>query len=152
MRKQSLTLLDDKALANLQGQNGKNDFSYAHWIRILRIYLRMTQADLARRARIPQSHLAGIEAGKMDPRISTVQRIYAALSCQMPLEPLPQQELKEILRRRAREIALQRLQQSAGTMALEGQAAEAEVFSQLLEKKTDAILNDPRERLWKNGE
>jgi hypothetical protein len=33
-------------------------------------------------------------------------------------------------------------------MALEGQGPEAELFRQLLEKKTDEILNDRRERLW----
>lgn len=35
-----------------------------------------------------------------------------------------------------------------GTMALEGQAAEAETFRELLEKMTDEILSDPSEKLW----
>ena len=36
-----------------------------------------------------------------------------------------------------------------GTMALEDQAPEAEVFRKLLEKRTDEILRDPREKLWR---
>jgi hypothetical protein len=35
-----------------------------------------------------------------------------------------------------------------GTMALEHQAPEADVFRQLLEKRTDEILADRREKLW----
>ncbi len=33
-------------------------------------------------------------------------------------------------------------------MALENQAPDKEVFRQLLEKRTDEILSDRRERLW----
>ena len=39
-----------------------------------------------------------------------------------------------------------------GTMALEEQAPEKEVFKQLLEKRTDEILGDPRERLWSKNQ
>ena len=35
-----------------------------------------------------------------------------------------------------------------GTMALEHQAPEADVFKELLEKRTDEILTDRREKLW----
>jgi len=36
-----------------------------------------------------------------------------------------------------------------GTMALEEQAPEKEVFKKLLEKRTDEILRDPRDKLWR---
>jgi hypothetical protein len=38
-----------------------------------------------------------------------------------------------------------------GTMALEHEAPEAEVFKQLLEKHTDEILTDRREKLWRQA-
>jgi hypothetical protein len=38
-----------------------------------------------------------------------------------------------------------------GTMALENQAPDEEVFRQLLEKRTDEILKDERERIWRTG-
>lgn len=118
------------------------------WIRILRDSLRMTQTELASRAKITQPHLAGIESGKTDPQISTVKRIFEAMSCDLVLEPRPRKPVKELLRGRARSIALKRLKQSMGTMALEQQAPEADVFKQLLEKRTDDILTDRREKLW----
>jgi hypothetical protein len=70
------------------------------------------------------------------------------MSCDLVLEPRPQKPIKEVLRGRARSVALKRLKQSMGTMALEKQAPEPEVFKQLLEKRTDDILADRREKLW----
>jgi len=81
--------------------------------------------------------------------VSTLQRIYKGLSCNLSVEPRPQKSLEEILRGRARAIALKRLKKTMGTMALEGQAPEKEIFQKLLEKRTDEILRDPRERLWR---
>ncbi len=42
----------------------------------------MTQADLAGRAGISQSMVARIEAGSVDPRVSTLQRLIAALNAE----------------------------------------------------------------------
>lgn len=108
----------------------------------------MTQSELAERSKIPQSHIVKIEGGKSDVQISTLEKIFKALSCELIVQPKPQKPIEEILRGRARAVALKRLKQSMGTMALEGQAAEADTFRELLEKKTDEILNDPREKLW----
>jgi transcriptional regulator with XRE-family HTH domain len=108
----------------------------------------MTQAELAQRAKVSQPHLAGIESGKTDSQISTLKRIFEAMFCDLVLEPRPKKPIKEVLRGRARSVALKRLKQSMGTMALEHQAPGADVFKQLLEKRTDEILTDRREKLW----
>lgn len=130
------------------GRPRAHEPSPGDWIRILRDSLRMTQAELARRAKITQPHLAGIESGKTDPQISTLRRIFDAMSCDLVIEPRPRQPIKEVLRGRARSVALKRLKQSMGTMALEHQAPDADVFKHLLEKRTDEILLDRREKLW----
>lgn len=148
--RQRLNIVDEMALSRLTPVEDRpiGEPSYADWIRILRNSLRMTQAELAHRARISQPHLAGIEGGKIDPQISTLKRLYEALSCKLSVEPRPNKPIKELLRGRARSVALQRLKRSMGTMALEGQAPEADVFRAVLEKRTDEILNDQREKLW----
>lgn len=149
MKRNRLTPTDEDAIARLKSGSPQAlwDSSCADWIRILRTYLRMTQVELAKRAKIQQSHLAGIESGKTDPRISTVRRLYEALSCRLSLEPKPIKPIEEILRGRARAVALKRLKQSAGTMALEDQAPEAETFRRMLENQTDEILADRGNRL-----
>ncbi len=143
-------LVEERALAQLHRQGAREEvnFPFNAWIRLLRKYLRMTQAELAERAKIPQSHIVKIEGGKADVQISTLEKIFKAISCELVIQPKPQKPIDEILRGRARAIALKRLKQVMGTMALEGQAAEADTFRELLEKKTDEILRDPREKLW----
>jgi len=143
-------IVDDIALHRLEGEPRAEHtvLSYGQWIRALRNYLRITQQELAQRSHITQSHLAQIESGKIDPKIGTLQRIFDGLSCDLVIEPLPRRPLSEVLRGRARSIALKRLKHAMGTMALEDQAPEKVAFKRLLEKRTDDILNDSRERLW----
>jgi predicted DNA-binding mobile mystery protein A len=152
MKRGSLNIIDDMALARLRdfpaSESTTWNLSHADWIKTLRSYLRMTQAELAKRAKISQPHLAAIESGKIDPQVSTLRRIYQGLSCDLVVEPRPKKPIEEMLRGRARAVALKRLKQAAGTMALEDQAPDREVFLKLLEKRTDEIIKDPHERLW----
>ena len=108
----------------------------------------MTQEELAHRASITQANLVKIESGKTNPRVGTLKRIFEGLSCDLLIEPRPQKPIDELLRGRARSVALKRLKQAMGTMALENQAPGSEAFLQLLEKRTDEILKDRSERLW----
>jgi transcriptional regulator with XRE-family HTH domain len=107
----------------------------------------MTQTELAKRAHITQPNLAGIESGKVDPQVGTLRRIYQGLWCDLHIEPQLQKPLEEMLRGRARAVALNRLKHTMGTMALEDQAPEKETFRQLLEKRTDDILRSRRKRI-----
>lgn len=150
MKRKHSSVLDDIALSSLRTEleSPYATPSYAEWIRILRHHLRMTQAELSERCGISQPHLAGIESGRTDPQIGTLKKIFQGLSCDLVVEPRPQKPLEEMLRGRARSLALKRLKQTMGTMSLEDQAPGKEAFRLLLEKRTDEILNDPRERLW----
>ena len=49
-------------------------------IRAMRESLSMTQTDLAARAGISQSMIARIEAGSVDPRVSTLQKLISVLN------------------------------------------------------------------------
>jgi len=48
-------------------------------IRRLRIKVGLSQTALAKKAGISQAHIAKIESGKVDPRFSTVQKIFRCL-------------------------------------------------------------------------
>ena len=143
-----LNVLEQISLDRLTASPKEGEPTFSDWVRILRTALRMTQKQLAQRAKIAQPHLAGIERGKGNPRISTLKRIFDALSCPMAIEPRPTKPIAELLSTQARIIALKRLKQSMGTMALEGQAPTPEVFRQLLNKYTQEISEDRREQLW----
>lgn len=150
-RRKHTTIVDDIFLSKLKVDSSSEDHNIKphEWIRLLRNNLRMTQAELSNRANITKANLVAIESGKVDPRVGTLERIYEALSCHLNIEPRPKKPLEDILRDRARAIALERLKKTMGTMALEEQAPEKEVFRKLLEKRTNEILHDPREKLWR---
>ncbi len=150
-RYNSWNLSDSQNLSQLSSE-GLPSVPYHDWIRSLRNYLRMTQSELAKRAKITQPHLAAIESGKTDPQIGTLRKIFAGLSCDLVILPRPKKEIEEILRSQAGSVALKRLKQSMGTMALENQAPDEEAFRHLLKKKTEEILEDRREHLWKTDE
>ena len=151
MNRKRLNIIENISISHLKPQpkSSTPQPTYADWIRILRTSLRMSQAELAKRVGIPQSHIASIETGKTDPQLTTMRRIFNALSCDLVIEPRPAKLIPDLLRDRARALALRRLKQSMGTMALENQAPDAEIFRSLLEKRTDEIINDKRERLWR---
>jgi transcriptional regulator with XRE-family HTH domain len=151
MPRKRLNIMDSMALEHLLANTRskqEDEPTPGNWVGILRSYMRMTQDELSKRTKIAQPYLADIEAGKADVRLSTLRRIYTAMNCKLSVRPEPIKPLEEVLRGRARAVALKRLKQSMGTMALEGQAPDKEMFKQLLEKKTDEILEDKRERLW----
>lgn len=149
MKRKQPTILDDLALTRLtvEPPSKSSQRTPGDWIRIVRNYLRMTQRELAQRAQMTQANLAAIEAGKVDPQLGTLRRIYEGLSCTLSVEPRPQEPLEKILRGRARTVALSRLKQTVGTMSLENQAPDRDMFQQLLEQSTDTILRSPRKRL-----
>lgn len=149
MRQKFITVLDDIVLSRMmvRSSTDKSKLTMGDWIRLLRNRLRMTQAELARRAHITQPNLAAIESGKVDPQVGTLRRIYEGLGCELNLEPLLKKPLEELVRDRARAVALKRLKQTMGTMALEDQAPDQNTFRQLLEKRTDDLLRSPRKRL-----
>lgn len=154
-RKQRLKLLEGMALSSLPRPPEEPpswEPNYGDWIRMVRDSLRMSQADLARRSGVPQPHLAGIEKGKVDLRVSTLKRLFDAMSCDAVIQPRPRKPLNEVLRGKARSVALKRLKQSMGTMALENQAPNADVFRALLEQRTDEILNRKGEHIWRDDD
>lgn len=57
----------------------------------LRVSNELTQAELARRAGVAQSHVAKVEQGR-DVRWSTLRKLFAAMGCDLLVLPHPQRE------------------------------------------------------------
>ena len=67
------------------------------FVRALRSALRMSQAVLARRCGLPQAHIARLEAGKIDVRLSTLERLFGAMFCDLLVLPLPRKRPSDAL-------------------------------------------------------
>lgn len=117
-------------------------------IRMLRQSLRMTQAQLAARARLPQSHLAVIESGKIDLKLSTLRRLIAALQGELVVAARFRKAPESIVADRIREIARRKVARVTGTMALEKQEPSTEMTERLIQAEVDRMMNEASSEIW----
>lgn len=129
---------------------GLENLSYSAMIRLLRDKLWMTQAQLAQRAGVPQSHIAKIEKGKMSPRLDTIKKIFEALHCDVLLLAKPAKSLDAILNERIARTARKNIEAIAGTMRLENQLPSAEQMAQLLAEEEEKISRNPTSKIWED--
>lgn len=66
-------------------------------LRAYRAELRMPQQELARRAGLPQSHVARLETGAVDAQWGTWKRLFDAMACDLLLVPKPRKRPREFL-------------------------------------------------------
>jgi transcriptional regulator with XRE-family HTH domain len=77
----------------------------ASLLRALRSALRMSQSQLARRSAVPRAHLARVESGRLDPRLSTLSRLFDAMFCDLLILPLARRRPSEAIAERRLEMA-----------------------------------------------
>jgi transcriptional regulator with XRE-family HTH domain len=117
-------------------------------IRELRKRLRMTQSQLAKRAGLPQSHIAKIESNKVDLRLSTIQKIFHALRGQPVLLLKPEEEVNHLLAAQAKVAARRRIDRLVGSMSLEKQRPDPGTLEQLLKEEEAHLLRHPASEIW----
>jgi transcriptional regulator with XRE-family HTH domain len=101
-------------------------------IAALRARLRMTQAQLAARAGLPQSHIARIESGRADVRVATLRRIFQALLCDLVILPRPLRDLDEAVEDRLKASARSRVEEAIHRMAPEDRPGALDVAQDLI--------------------
>ena len=129
---------------------GLETLSYSALIRMIRDKLFMTQAQLAKRAGVPQSHIAKIEIGKMHPRLDTLEKILKALHCNLLLVPKPVQNLDTIIHERISQIAKKKVDSVAGTMRLEDQSPPFELLEDMEHEERFKLLRNPTSKIWED--
>ncbi len=116
---------------------------------IIRKQLGMSQATLARRAKVPQSTISRIERAKKY-NLSTLHKVLKALSCEIVLVPLLMEPIEKIRRRQARRLAEAKMLYLRGTMSLEKQEPDKKLLDALLQEEEDELLRSSGNKLWKN--
>lgn len=96
------------------------------WVKAIREALGMSTAQLARRMRISQPSVVGIERSEADGRIQldTLERVAEALNCRLVYALVPRESLDETVRKRSRQIAARHLGMVEHTMTLENQSVQ----------------------------
>ncbi|MEE8424594.1 MAG: helix-turn-helix domain-containing protein [Elusimicrobiota bacterium] len=131
-----------------QAPEGAGDYAVHSLILLTRTRLGMTQAQLAKRCGLPQSHIAKIEKGKVDVQLTTLRRIFKALFCRLVVAPKPDRDLNEIIREQTRKAALKRVKRVAGTMAMEKQRPEEGMLDDLVRAETERLLQKRSSEIW----
>ncbi|TBR23203.1 helix-turn-helix domain-containing protein [bacterium] len=106
-----------------------------------RLSLRMTQAQLAKRAGMEQAQVARFERGRGDARLGTARRLFSALGLELLVSAAAPVPLARLLEERVRAVAHRRVARVAATMALERQEPDARAL-RALEKEEEARLRE----------
>jgi predicted DNA-binding mobile mystery protein A len=117
-------------------------------IRFIRTQLGMSQKALARRAGVPQSTISRIEQEERDANLATLNKILAAISCDLVIVPLLQDSIEAIRRKQARKMAEKQVRYLKGTMNLEDQEPDAKFIEELIKQEEERLLRGPNAKLW----
>ncbi|MFH2201898.1 MAG: helix-turn-helix domain-containing protein [Elusimicrobiota bacterium] len=127
---------------------GASVYSTYSLIQLTRKRLGMTQAQLAKRCGLPQSHIANIETGKVDIQLETLRRIFKALRCRLVVAPQPIEDLKRVMWEQAGKLARKRVARVAGTMAMEKQRPDDDMLEDLVRAETEKLLQERSSEIW----
>lgn len=79
------------------------------WVRTLRVAFHMTQRQLAARAGVSQGNLALIEAGRFEPQLPTLRRLFDALYCDLIVLPSPRKPVSAVIAEKTLGIPTRRM-------------------------------------------
>lgn len=117
-------------------------------IQAIRLQLGMSQAVLAKRASMPQATLSRIEKGQKNSTLSTLQKVFKALSCDLVIAPVFREPIDQMRRKQARKVAEKHVRYLRGTMNLEKQEPDSRLIEELLKKEEEELLHKPESKLW----
>jgi transcriptional regulator with XRE-family HTH domain len=117
-------------------------------IRMLRNAVRMTQAQLAARADLPQSHLAVIESGKVDLKLATLRKIFRALHGDLVIVACFRKPPADMVAERIHEVARKKVARVSGSMALEKQLPDDVMTKRLIKAEEERMLREPSTEIW----
>lgn len=104
------------------------------WIRVIRESLGMTVKQLAERLGITQGRVSIMEQNENNMKISTLEKVAAAMDCQFVPLFIPNKTLEQTVRNQAEKKAKEILANVNQNMALENQlSTEEEILQDMIE-------------------
>ena len=140
----------DRRLAQLQPVVSIAARPQTGWIRSIRQSLGMTAAQLAQRVGVSQPRILAIERAETTAAVElkTLQRVAEALNCRLVYAFIPKEPLEQVVRKRARVVATERLAGVEHTMRLENQGTSTEAQDERLSEAIDFLAEHADGSLW----
>ncbi len=147
--KKSEKIISEKIRRSAQAlQKEQRGLGIGHLIALFRGQLSMSQRALAKRAHVPQSTISKIESGSLKPNISTLEKILAAMQCDLLITAVPHESLEVIKQHQAAVKAKKKIEYIQGTMNLEQQEPSKDFLQELLDDETKKLLESPNPSFW----
>lgn len=121
------------------------------WIKVLREGLGMPASYLARLMDVEQSTIKRYEEAEASGGISlkTLQKVAEALGCELKYALVPKVPLGQMIEKRAIQVAEERMNSVARTMALENQSTTDVERASLAADQIKELVNGSRLGLWR---
>ena len=121
------------------------------WLKLIREALGRTERQQAQRLGISGSALHKSERSEADDRITLGQlrKLADGLECELVYALVPRRPLTDVVRERARAIAVEEVGGVAHTMGLEDQRPGAERLRRQVEIRTEELLRGRLSDLWR---
>ena len=129
-------------------QTAARGLSVGKYIKLIRRQLRMSQQVLAKRAHVPQPTISRLEREGSEPTLSTLAKIFEALSCELVIAPVFKEPIDGILQKQAKKVAEKHVAYLKGTMNLERQEPDNQLIAELIKRKQDELLHSTNVQLW----
>ncbi len=117
-------------------------------VRLMRKRLKMTQKQLAKRAGVPQSNIANIEAGHSEATLRTLQKLFGAMGCSLALLPIPEIMPDAMRETKALQYAEKGLEYTFQTMVLEEQLPNEKARRTMVKETQKELLNSNSRTIW----
>ncbi len=120
------------------------------WIRSIREGLGMSGRQLARRLNTSKQSVARLEQDEVvgSITIKTLRKVAESLDCVLVYSLIPRTSLEDTVRKRAEEVARERLKIVDQTMVLEKQKIKDKNLKNLFSEDVEGIMNDMPRDLW----
>jgi predicted DNA-binding mobile mystery protein A len=120
------------------------------WIRSIRQGLGMNAAQLAERMGVSQPRIIALERAEATGSVNlrSLQRAAEALDCALVYVFVPKEPLEQMVRKRARIVAAQRLAGIEHTMRLENQATSNDAQDERLREISEQLVAHASGALW----
>ena len=122
------------------------------WLRMVRNALGMTGEQLANRLGVTKARISKAEQDELTGRVTlkSMQNMASAMNCRFVYAVVPENEIEEIIKKRAFDKAREQIKSASTQMALEAQAlndkqlafAVDELASEIIEKMPSDLWND----------
>jgi len=120
------------------------------WLRTVRKALGMSGLQLANRLGVTKARISKAEHDELTGSLTlrSVQKMAEAMNCRFVYAVVPEQNIEELIRKRAIQKAKEQVREASAHMALEAQELKAEMLASEIDRIASEIIEKMPSDLW----